>query len=173
MIRSRSSIAFAVLVCSILSSSCRKEEAEPETIPAPTPTVAPVAADPVPTATPTPAATPTAAATQEPAAGQEPAAAASAEPAAAADAGAATAEGVTGATTSRGGGASIQACCTALHAVATKSGKSPEAKSKAATASHLCAGIEKLVKSGKTPRAKALTQIRASLAGTTPPAECN
>ncbi|WP_437715311.1 hypothetical protein WMF45_02130 [Sorangium sp. So ce448] len=172
MIRSRSSIAFAVLVCSILSSSCRKEEAEPETIPAPTPTVAPVAADPVPTATPTPAATPTAAATQEPAAGQEPAGAASAEPAATADAGAATAEGATG-TTSRGGGASIQACCTALHAVATKSGKSPEAKSKAATASHLCAGIEKLVKSGKTPRAKALTQIRASLAGTTPPAECN
>ncbi|WP_437743898.1 hypothetical protein WMF39_02155 [Sorangium sp. So ce1504] len=130
-----------------------------------------MAADPVP-ATPTPAATPTAAATQEPAAGQEPAGAASAG-AAVADAGAATAEGATGATTSRGGGASIQACCTALHAVATKSGKSPEAKSKAATASHLCAGIEKLVKSGKTPRAKALTQIRASLGGTTPPAECN
>ncbi|WP_437761933.1 hypothetical protein WMF27_02065 [Sorangium sp. So ce281] len=123
-----------------------------------------MAADPVPTAT----------ATQEPAADQEPAAAASAEPAAApdADAGAAKAE-ATGTTTSRGGGASIQACCTALHAVATKSGKSPEAKSKAATASHLCAGIEKLVKSGKTPRAKALTQIRASLAGTTPPPECN
>ncbi|WP_437914590.1 hypothetical protein WME73_02075 [Sorangium sp. So ce302] len=172
MIRSRSSIAFVVVVCSILSSSCRKEEAEPETIPAPTPTVAPVAADPVP-ATPTPAATPTAAATQEPAAGQEPAAAASAGAAAAADAGAATAEGAAGTATSRGGGASIQACCTALHAVATKSGKSPEAKSKAATASHLCAGIEKLVKSGKTPRAKALTQIRASLGGTTPPAECN
>lgn len=171
MIRSRSSIAFVALVCSILSSSCRKEEAEPETIPAPTPTVAPVAADPVPAATQEPAAT--AAATQEPAAGQEPAAAASGGPAAAADAGAATAEGATGTATSRGGGASIQACCTALHAVATKSGKSPEAKSKAATASHLCAGIEKLVKSGKTPRAKALTQIRASLAGTTAPAECN
>ncbi|WP_437297467.1 hypothetical protein [Sorangium sp. So ce426] len=169
MIRSRSAIAFVVVACSILSSSCRKEEAEPETIPTPAPTVAPVAADPVP------AATPTTVATQEPAAGQEPAAAASAEPAATADAGAATAEGATGATgtTARGGGASIQACCTALHAVATKSGKSPEAKSKAATASHLCAGIEKLVKSGKTPRAKALTQIRASLAGTTPPAECN
>ncbi|WP_438034667.1 hypothetical protein [Sorangium sp. So ce204] len=166
MIRSRSAIAFVVVACSILSSSCRKEEAEPETIPTPAPTVAPVAADPVP------AATPTTVATQEPAAGQEPAAAASAEPAATADAGAATAEGATG-TTARGGGASIQACCTALHAVATKSGKSPEAKSKAATASHLCAGIEKLVKSGKTPRAKALTQIRASLAGTTPPAECN
>ncbi|WP_441289160.1 hypothetical protein ACSRUE_46560 [Sorangium sp. KYC3313] len=166
---SRSSIAFVALVCSILSSSCRKEEAEPETIPAPAPTVAPVAADPVPTATATQEPT----ADQEPAAGQEPAAAASAGAAAAADAGAATAEGATGTTTSRGGGASIQACCTALHAVATKSGKSPEAKSKAATASHLCAGIEKLVKSGKTPRAKALTQIRASLAGTTPPAECN
>ncbi|WP_437486022.1 hypothetical protein WME75_02445 [Sorangium sp. So ce1014] len=161
MIRLRSSLAFVVLTCGILSSACQKEEAEPETIPAPAPSVAPVAADPVP------------AATEEPAAAQEPAAAASAEPAAAAaeaDAGAAAAEAAAG--TSRGGGASIQACCTALHAVATKSGKSPEAKSKAATASHLCAGIDKLVKSGKTPRAKALTQIRASLAGTTPPAEC-
>ncbi|WP_437968334.1 hypothetical protein WMF04_03105 [Sorangium sp. So ce260] len=167
MIRSRSSMAFVVLTCGILSSACQKEEAAPETIPAPAQSVAPVAADPVPAATPTPAAT------QEPAPAQEPAAAASAEPAAGADAdaGAATAEAATG--TSRGGGASIQACCTALHAVATKSGKSPEAKSKAATASHLCAGIEKLVKSGKTPRAKALTQIRASLGGTTPPAECN
>ncbi|WP_437725167.1 hypothetical protein [Sorangium sp. So ce861] len=170
MIRSRSSMAFVVLTCGILSSACQKEEAAPETIPAPAQTVAPVAADPVPAATPDP--TPT------PAATQEPSAAASAEPAAAAadaDAGAATAEAepAAGAGTSRGGGASIQACCTALHAVATKSGKSPEAKSKAATASHLCAGIEKLVKSGKTPRAKALTQIRASLGGTTPPAECN
>ncbi|WP_437953884.1 hypothetical protein WME98_26685 [Sorangium sp. So ce296] len=164
MIRSRSSMAFVVLACGILSSACQKEEAAPETIPAPAQTVAPVAADPVPAATPDP--TPT------PAATQEPSAAASAEPAAAdADAGAATAEPAPGA--SRGGGASIQACCTALHAVATKSGKSSEAKSKAATASHLCAGIEKLVKSGKTPRAKALTQIRASLGGTTPPAECN
>ncbi|XXX77848.1 hypothetical protein WMF30_03610 [Sorangium sp. So ce134] len=170
MIRSRSSMAFVVLTCGILSSACQKEEAEPETIPAPEQSVAPVAADPVPAATPTPAATPA------PDATQEPAAAASAEPAAAAadaDAGAATAEGAAGTGTARGGGASIQACCTALHAVATKSGKSPDAKSKAATASHLCAGIEKLVKSGKTPRAKALTQIRASLAGTTPPPECN
>ncbi|WP_437317792.1 hypothetical protein [Sorangium sp. So ce385] len=166
MIRSRSSMAFVVLTCGILSSACQKEEAAPETIPAPAQTVAPVAADPVPAATPDPT----------PAATQEPSAAASAEPAAAAadaDAGTATAEAEPAAGTSRGGGASIQACCTALHAVATKSGKSPEAKSKAATASHLCAGIEKLVKSGKTPRAKALTQIRASLGGTTPPAECN
>ncbi|XXY45401.1 hypothetical protein WME91_35885 [Sorangium sp. So ce269] len=165
MIRSRSSIAFVVITCSVLSGACQKEEAEPEAIPAPAQSVAPVAADPVPAATPAPAAT------QEPAPAQEPAAAASAATADA-DAGAA-AEGATGAAAPRGSGASIQACCTALHAVATKSGKSPEAKSKAATASHLCAGIEKLVQSGKTPRAKALTQIRASLAGTTPPAECN
>ncbi|WP_233560940.1 hypothetical protein [Sorangium cellulosum] len=163
---SRSAMAFVVLTCGILSGACQKEEAEPETIAAPTPSVAPVAADPVPTATPTPVAT------QEPAAAQEPAAVGAAEPAAA-EAGAGTAAGATGTATGRGGGASIQACCTALHAVATKSGKSEEAKSKAGTASHLCAGIEKLVKSGKTPRAKALTQIRASLAGTTPPAECN
>ncbi|WP_434045276.1 MULTISPECIES: hypothetical protein [Sorangium] len=161
---SRSSMAFVVLTCGILSGACQKEEAEPETIAAPAQSVAPVAADPVPTAAPTPVAT------QEPAAAQEPAAVGAAEPAAA---GAGTAEGATGTATGRGGGASIQACCTALHAVATKSGKSEEAKSKAGTASHLCAGIEKLVKSGKTPRAKALTQIRASLAGTTPPAECN
>ncbi|WP_437307542.1 hypothetical protein [Sorangium sp. So ce388] len=166
MIRSRSFIAFVVITCGVLSGACQKEEAEPETIPAPAQSVAPVAADPVPAATPTPAATP------EPAAAQEPAAAASAATADA-DAGAGAAEEATGTAAPRGSGASIQACCTALHAVATKSGKSPEAKSKAATASHLCAGIEKLVQSGKTPRAKALTQIRASLAGTTPPAECN
>ncbi|WP_437508591.1 hypothetical protein [Sorangium sp. So ce1099] len=166
MIRSRSSIAFLVITCGLLSGACQKEEAEPEAIPAPAQSVAPVAADPVPAATPAPAATP------EPAAAQEPAAAASAAPAAV-DTGTAAAEGATGTAAPRGSGASIQACCTALHAVATKSGKSPEAKSKAATASHLCAGIEKLVQSGKTPRAKALTQIRASLAGTTPPAECN
>ncbi|WP_437636033.1 hypothetical protein [Sorangium sp. So ce854] len=160
-------MAFVVLAGGILYGGCQKEEAAPETIPAPAQTAAPVAADPVPAATQAPAAT------QEPAAAEEPAAAASAAPAAAeADAGATTGEGTTGTATARGGGASIQACCTALHAVATKSGKSPEAKSKAATASHLCAGIEKLVKSGKTPRAKALTQIRASLAGTTPPDEC-
>ncbi|WP_437756597.1 hypothetical protein [Sorangium sp. So ce1389] len=168
MMRSRSSIAFVVVTCSVLSGACQKEEAEPETIPAPAQSVAPVAADPVPAATPAPAAT------QEPAAAQEPSAAASAAPATAdADADAGAAERATGTAAPRGSGASIQACCTALHAVATKSGKSPEAKSKAATASHLCAGIEKLVQSGKTPRAKALTQIRASLAGTTPPAECN
>ncbi|KYF76185.1 hypothetical protein BE17_30610 [Sorangium cellulosum] len=159
-------MAFVVITCGVLSGACQKEEAEPEAIPAPAQSVAPVAADPVPAATPTPAATP------EPAAAQEPAAAASAATADA-DAGAGAAEGATGTAAPRGSGASIQACCSALHAVATKSGKSPEAKSKAATASHLCAGIEKLVQSGKTPRAKALTQIRASLAGTTPPAECN
>ncbi|WP_437835184.1 hypothetical protein [Sorangium sp. So ce1153] len=158
------SIACVVITCGVLSGACQKEEAEPEAIPAPAQSVAPVAADPVPAAIPTPAATP------EPAAAQEPAAAASA---ATADADAGAAEGATGTAVPRGSGASIQACCTALHAVATKSGKSPEAKSKAATASHLCAGIEKLVQSGKTPRAKALTQIRASLAGSTPPAECN
>ncbi|WP_437677432.1 hypothetical protein [Sorangium sp. So ce131] len=165
MIRSLSAIPLLVLACGVMSGACtREEEAAAETVAAPTQSAAPVAADPVPAATPAPAPAPT----PEPAANPEPAASA----AAADDAEAGAAEAASGTAGARGGGASIQACCSALHAVATQSGKSPEAKSKAATASHLCAGIEKLVKSGKTPRTKALTQVRAGLAGTTPPPEC-
>lgn len=66
---------------------------------------------------------------------------------------------------------SIDACCTALKAVA-KSGKTATAKSKAASAAAVCPGIAKLVKSGTTTRSAGLSQIRSALTGFAVPGEC-
>ncbi|MFO0758602.1 MAG: hypothetical protein U0359_19065 [Byssovorax sp.] len=66
----------------------------------------------------------------------------------------------------------IDACCAALAAEA-RSGKSKDAKAKAAQAATICPGIAKLVKSGATTRASALTQIRSALVGVTVPGECH
>jgi hypothetical protein len=65
----------------------------------------------------------------------------------------------------------IDACCSALASV-SKSGRSPDTKSKAALGSKICSGIAPLVKSGKTTRVSALSTIRAQLSGIDIPAEC-
>ena len=67
--------------------------------------------------------------------------------------------------------ANIDACCSALSAVA-HSGRGKDAKIKSAQAAKICPGIAALVKSGKTTRASALTQIKSSLVGVDVPAEC-
>lgn len=67
--------------------------------------------------------------------------------------------------------ASIDACCSALSAVAS-SGRGKEAKAKSAQAARLCPGIAKLVKEGKTARGAALTQIKSALVGVEAPSEC-
>jgi hypothetical protein len=67
--------------------------------------------------------------------------------------------------------ASIDACCSALAAVA-HSGRGKDAKIKSAQASKICPGIAKLVKSGQTTRASALTQIKSALVGVDVPGEC-
>ncbi len=66
---------------------------------------------------------------------------------------------------------SIDACCSALNAVA-KSGKSATAKSKAASAAAVCPGVAKLVKAGTTSRSAGLSQIRSALVGFDVPGEC-
>jgi hypothetical protein len=111
--------------------------------------------DPQPTTVPTPAADPTAATGS-----------AAEAPAAAGTAAAATDAPKTGG----GGGASIDGCCSALSAIKS-SGLPPDVKAKAASAASTCAGISKLVKEGKTSRASALAQIRATMGGTAP-SEC-
>ncbi len=68
--------------------------------------------------------------------------------------------------------ASIDACCSALSALAKDAKAAPHVKSKAATAASMCATTGKLVKEGKAPRSSALTQIRATMAGNAP-AACN
>jgi hypothetical protein len=153
---SRLRSAFLVLVAlGALCAACKKEEAEPQVIPVSVQSATPVLADPVPVAS----AKPTASAAAEPVASAAPSAApAAAEPPVAAE-------------PAHGGGASIDACCKALAAV-EKSGKSAEAKTKAATAARICTGIDKLVKSGKTSRSSALTQVKSGLLGTSVPPEC-
>ena len=66
----------------------------------------------------------------------------------------------------------IDACCSALSAVA-HSGRGKDAKIKSAQAAKICPGIAALVKSGKTNRASGLTQIKSALVGVDVPAECH
>ncbi|TKC97050.1 hypothetical protein [Polyangium fumosum] len=67
---------------------------------------------------------------------------------------------------------SIDGCCSALQALSKDAKSSSTVRSKAATAASMCAGTAKLVKEGKAPRSTALTQIRATMAGSAP-AACN
>lgn len=66
---------------------------------------------------------------------------------------------------------SIDACCSALSSMKS-SAKDAIAKRKAEAAAAVCPGIARLVKSGQTTRAAALTQIRSALVGTPPPSAC-
>jgi hypothetical protein len=147
---------FFLLGCGILAGACKKEEAEPAPLPVQTPSATVVAADPVPVASEAPAAsaagsaaTPTPPAATSAAPAPEPAAGAAAQ-----------------------GGATIAPCCKALSAIALKSGKSADTKAKAGTAATVCNRIDKLVKSGKTSRSSALTQVKSGLIGVTVPDEC-
>jgi hypothetical protein len=80
----------------------------------------------------------------------------------------------TAAAAATGGGAkaeSIKACCAALHkeeANATGAQKSTYTNS-----ANSCDAISKLVSTGVTKKAAALTQLRASLKGAALPAGCN
>ncbi|MDI1451354.1 hypothetical protein [Polyangium sp. 6x1] len=67
---------------------------------------------------------------------------------------------------------SIDGCCSALQALAKDPKANSTVKSKAASAAAMCAGTAKLVKEGKASRSTALTQIRATMAGSAPSA-CN
>ena len=84
----------------------------------------------------------------------------------------ATAEAASTGTPAAVGGGNIDNCCAALRAIQT-SGVSKETKVKAGAAALACNGIAKLVKTGKTSRAAALTQVRAALGGATAPAACH
>jgi hypothetical protein len=64
---------------------------------------------------------------------------------------------------------SIAGCCTALHKEATES---PRDKGLYQTAATSCDAISKLVSSGTTKKAAALTQLRANLRGNKLPAGC-
>jgi hypothetical protein len=150
---------FFVLGCGLLAGACKKEEAaEPAPIPMQAPSATLVAADPVPVASEAPA---------TPAPGSAAVAAPTPPPAAAA---APASEPAGGAATQ--GGATIAPCCKALSAIALKSGKSADTKAKAGTAATVCSRIDKLVKSGKTSRSSALTQVKSGLVDVTVPDEC-
>ncbi len=67
---------------------------------------------------------------------------------------------------------SIEGCCSALSAMTKDAKLDTTTKSKATAAAGMCAATAPLVKSGKGSRSTALTQIRATMAGTAP-AACN
>ena len=68
--------------------------------------------------------------------------------------------------------ASIDACCSALSAVAS-SGKDASHKMKAAMAAKVCPGIASRVRSGQVSRADGLAQILSALGGSSAPGECH
>ena len=142
-------LASGLLLGTVLFIGCKDKE-PPAEVPIPTGTPAAVTADPPPTPT----------ATEDPDAGAPAASTPAATPQ----------PGVAGTATAKKG-ESIDACCSALNAVA-KSGKTALAKSKAASAAAVCPGIAKLVKDGTTSRSAGLTQIRSALTGFTVPPEC-
>ena len=66
----------------------------------------------------------------------------------------------------------IDGCCSALAGMAKDAKVDSTTKSKATAAAGMCSAMAPLVKSGKGSRATALTQIRATMAGSAP-AACN
>lgn len=66
----------------------------------------------------------------------------------------------------------IDGCCSALAAMAKDAKLDGVTKSKANAAAGMCNATAPLVKSGKAPRSTALTQIKATMAGSAPSA-CN
>ncbi len=87
--------------------------------------------------------------------------------------GAATAEGATGATTSRGGGASIQACCTALHGGRHQVGQVAGSQVEGGDGIASLRRDREAREERENPARQGAHPDRASLAGTTAPAECN
>lgn len=140
----RSSHALVLLVLGALSLVACKKEVEPEAVPVPSASApAPVAADSAAAAASAAAASAAAAVAAPPVVNTQPVVQ---QP--------------------------IDSCCSALAAVA-HSGRGKDAKIKSAQAAKICPGIAALVKSGKTTRASALTQIKSSLVGVDVPAECH
>jgi hypothetical protein len=136
-------------------AGCNKKEEAPQAVPMPSaPEPVKAAPDPQPTGG---AANPGAAAGS---ATEAPAGPAAVAPTASAEAPKPT-----------GGGASIDGCCSALAGI-QKSGLPANVKAKAGSAASTCASISKLVKEGKTSRASALAQVRATMGGSAP-SECN
>jgi hypothetical protein len=66
----------------------------------------------------------------------------------------------------------IDGCCSALTAMTKDAKLDAVKKSKATAAASMCNATAPLVKSGKAPRSTALTQIKATMAGSAP-AACN
>lgn len=156
-VRARNAL-LALALGALALAGCNKKEDAPQAVPVPSaPEPVKATPDPQPTTIPTPAAAPT---TVTGSATEAPAGTASAAAAPTTDAPKPT-----------GGGASIDSCCSALSAIKS-SGLPATVKSKAAQAATTCAGISKLVKEGKTSRASALAQIRATMGGSAP-SECN
>lgn len=140
---------FALSLAVLTMAACKGKETEPQTVPLPSSSaVAAVTADPTPTGSAAPAE--------------------SAAPAASADL--APPPPDTAAPKPTGGG-SIDACCSALDAIA-KSGKDAISKNRAASAAAVCKGLSKAVKDGSANRARSLTTIRAQLQGTDIPGAC-
>jgi len=156
-VRARTGL-LALALGALALAGCNKKEDAPQAVPVPSaPEPVKATPDPQPTAAaPTP--------TENPGAAAGAATEAPADPAAAAPTASAAVKPT-------GGGASIDSCCSALAGI-QKSGLPANVKAKAASAASTCAGISKLVKEGKTSRASALAQVRATMGGSAP-AECN
>lgn len=123
------------------------------------------------TASAAPSASATAAASAAPAESGSAASSAAAAPSTAPTT-APTPEPATSGAVAMGGGQGIDKCCAAINAIQS-TGVSKETKTKASAAAAACGGISQLVKTGRTSRASALTQVKASLAGASVPAACN
>jgi hypothetical protein len=70
-----------------------------------------------------------------------------------------------------GSGESLKTCCAALHKEAD--GATPDKKANLQSVAGTCDAISKLVASGTTKKAAALTSLRASMRGAPLPAGCN
>lgn len=152
----RLSLSFvSVVLLAAAIVGCGKKEEEPVVLAMPSATApAPVKAaeDPAPAATPQPIA-----------AGGS---------AAAVDTAAAPATPPPAAEAPKGPAPSIEGCCSALQNMTRDAKLDAVTKSKATAALGMCNATAPLVKSGKAPRATALTQIKATMGGSAPSA-CN
>ncbi|HRI65247.1 MAG TPA: hypothetical protein PK156_13455 [Polyangium sp.] len=146
----------SVVLLAAAMGGCSKEKEEPVVMTLPSATaVAPVKAtqDPTPPPAEPVAAAGSAGVAADPAAAATPAAPATDAPKAAAP-------------------QPIDGCCSALSSMTSDAKLDAVTKSKATAALAMCKATAPLVKSGKAPRATALTQIKSTMAGKAPSA-CN
>jgi hypothetical protein len=149
---SRLTLSFTALALAVCAMGCSKEKEDPVVMALPSAAaVAPAKAVEDTPAQPTQPAT--AAATDTAAAAATPAAPATDAPKAAPP-------------------QPIDGCCSALAAMTKDAKVDAVTKSKATAAMTMCNATAPLVKSGKTVRSTALTQIKATMAGSAP-AACN